>query len=237
MDYQVEDLWQLQEIKKKYFKLKEEMDKLNNLPRIELLEEKLAAAQKELNSTQKRLRLLAKSVKSKEMDCEKLSLKKKSIQEELYRGNASAKELSNLQQQLERTGVELEKSEEEALSMTAEIEDLMVKEAKLQKQVGEMEKSLSVESANKEVRLQEIQQEMGELKSKYERLEKEINPKILKIYRKKFNQFSVSTIAEVAKGICTGCNIHLPRYIILEAKKRKTLVTCENCGRILYYRF
>jgi len=236
MDKDLEALWNLQEIKKAYDKLREERSRLKNLPEIKMKDEKLAAAKRELSAVQEQIKLLSKNAKNQEMDCDKLVQKRKDLEREMYRGNTKAKELSSLQQQLEHTKKELDMLENTVINTAYELEGLKEKEEALKKQIRELESSLSVEKANREVKIQEISEQLKDLKEKYEKLKREIAPNLLKIYAKKFNHYSTSTLAEIIRGTCSGCHIHLPTYIVMEAKKKSSLVTCENCGRILYHR-
>ncbi|NLO89839.1 MAG: hypothetical protein GX088_05895 [Clostridia bacterium] len=236
MDKELEALWNLQEIIKAYDKLRAEKNGLKNLPEIKMKEEKLAAAKRELSVVSEQIKLLTRNAKNQEMDCDKLVQKRKDLEREMYRENTKAKELSSLQQQLEHTKKEIDVLENSVINTAYELEGLREREEALQKQIRELEISLSVEKAKREGKFQEINEQLKELKEKHESLKREIDPNLLKVYAKKFKRYSTSALAEVNRGICGGCHIHLPTYIVMEAKKKSSLVTCENCGRILYHR-
>ena len=42
-------------------------------------------------------------------------------------------------------------------------------------------------------------------------------------------------VAEVRGGLCTACNVLLRPQIYNEVRTHEVLLTCENCGRIIYY--
>jgi len=41
-------------------------------------------------------------------------------------------------------------------------------------------------------------------------------------------------ICKLEDGRCSGCSIYVPTYIEEKVKKKKEIVQCENCSRILY---
>ena len=42
-------------------------------------------------------------------------------------------------------------------------------------------------------------------------------------------------VAEVREGLCTACNVLLRPQVYNEVRTNEELLTCENCGRIIYY--
>jgi len=42
-------------------------------------------------------------------------------------------------------------------------------------------------------------------------------------------------VAEVREGLCTACNVLLRPQVYNEVRTNESLLTCENCGRIIYY--
>ena len=42
-------------------------------------------------------------------------------------------------------------------------------------------------------------------------------------------------VAEVREGLCTACNVLLRPQVYNDVRTNEVLLTCENCGRIIYY--
>ena len=42
-------------------------------------------------------------------------------------------------------------------------------------------------------------------------------------------------VVEVREGLCTACNVLLRPQVYNEVRSNEVLLTCENCGRIIYY--
>jgi predicted nucleic acid-binding Zn-ribbon protein len=44
-----------------------------------------------------------------------------------------------------------------------------------------------------------------------------------------------NVIVGVQHGVCGGCHMKLPAQIMVSTQAEQEIVTCSNCGRILYY--
>jgi len=44
-----------------------------------------------------------------------------------------------------------------------------------------------------------------------------------------------NVVVGVQHGVCGGCHMRLPAQIMVMCQAQQELVTCTNCGRILYY--
>ena len=44
-----------------------------------------------------------------------------------------------------------------------------------------------------------------------------------------------NVVVGVEHGVCGGCHMRLPPQLLVMCQAKKELVSCSNCGRILYY--
>ena len=44
-----------------------------------------------------------------------------------------------------------------------------------------------------------------------------------------------NVVVGVSHGVCGGCHMRLPAQILVTCQAQSELVTCTNCGRILYF--
>lgn len=230
----LDNLWRLQEIRKTFFELKKREQAILNSGEVKTIKEKLSDVQKKYDLLNLKIQGIERDIKKREMDCRALEEKKRKLQQEQYSGNANAKELAAIQQCLEQTENEYLAAEEDMLGLSEELEVLNKDAAFLHREISELEGQLGVLQANLEVELQELRYQITEAKKAHKAVLKNIDTKTLNVYNKKFNRYTVTTVAKVSGGLCLGCKVHLPRYLIAEVKKN-ALVGCENCGRILYY--
>ena len=43
-------------------------------------------------------------------------------------------------------------------------------------------------------------------------------------------------MAEARGEACSGCYMSIPPQVFVNVKKNESVITCPNCGRILYYK-
>jgi predicted nucleic acid-binding Zn-ribbon protein len=88
-------------------------------------------------------------------------------------------------------------------------------------QLGSREKNLQKELADLEANREELAAAVEEVaRGRYERL---------------FRSKGENVVVGVQHGVCGGCHMKLPPQLLVLCQGRKELVTCSNCGRILYY--
>jgi predicted nucleic acid-binding Zn-ribbon protein len=86
--------------------------------------------------------------------------------------------------------------------------------------------------ADKETRLKK---ELQDLKSDYSRLEEAVDEGVRDRYIRLRKQRGASTLVGIDRGICGGCHMKLPMQLVLSCQAQQELVSCTNCGRILYF--
>jgi predicted nucleic acid-binding Zn-ribbon protein len=88
-------------------------------------------------------------------------------------------------------------------------------------QLGTREQNLKAELIELEANREELAGAVDEIaRSRYERLVKNKGENVL---------------VGVQHGVCGGCHMKLPPQLLVSCQAQQELVTCSNCGRILYY--
>jgi predicted nucleic acid-binding Zn-ribbon protein len=54
-------------------------------------------------------------------------------------------------------------------------------------------------------------------------------------YERLFKHKGQNVVVGIQHGVCGGCHMQLSRQIIVTCQAEQELITCPNCGRILYY--
>ena len=88
--------------------------------------------------------------------------------------------------------------------------------AKLGARESNLEKDLAELSANREQRSAAVAEGP---RSRYERL---------------MRSKGENVVVGVERGVCGGCHMRLPPQLLVMCQAKKELVSCSNCGRILY---
>ena len=82
-------------------------------------------------------------------------------------------------------------------------------------------------------RLESLLQEQEALRKKeYET----ISPDQRRVYDRIHSRYPDSTLSLIKDNCCQACAMSLPAQLIQQALKGDTVVLCENCSRILYYK-
>jgi hypothetical protein len=167
-------------------------------------------------------------------------------------------EVNAKQQQIERYSLQQfqTKKNEEYRALAHEIEtcrgaiarledqelELMEQAETLQKQVlnagREAEEAAQLtEGQLKELaaREQTLKSELAELESHRAQLTGVLDASILKRYEHLLAQKGGSVVVGIQHGVCGGCHMKYPVQLVVSCQASRELVTCPNCGRILYY--
>ena len=75
---------------------------------------------------------------------------------------------------------------------------------------------------------------LEELKKACLEIEKAIEPRYLRTYQRLSSRYRFA-IAPVRDGTCLRCCSKLPTSYIARGRNDRTVFTCEQCGRILYW--
>jgi len=72
------------------------------------------------------------------------------------------------------------------------------------------------------------------LKEAIKEVEEKIDQRYLRVYKRIRHKYKHS-IAPVKNNTCLGCFAKLPTSYLGPGRSDENIITCENCGRILYW--
>jgi len=136
--------------------------------------------------------------------------------------------------EIKRYEDEVQKLEDQELELMEQGDKLKVEVAAEEKKAGATKDSitrqmsdLGEKSKTLESRLQELTKERTELAEK-------IDEDLLDQFERLFASKGDSAIVAIEHGVCTGCHMKLTIATVKAAESGKEIVSCEQCGRILY---
>jgi predicted nucleic acid-binding Zn-ribbon protein len=139
------------------------------------------------------------------------------------------------QNEIEYAQKEIRKAEDRILELMSESEplDQNVKKAeaalKEEKQVVEREKNIALErTAADKAQLEALRAERSEAVQK-------LPPAVNQAYERIRKKWHGTVIAEAVEGRCSACQIVIRPQVLQDLKKGEQLLTCESCGRFVYY--
>jgi predicted nucleic acid-binding Zn-ribbon protein len=84
-------------------------------------------------------------------------------------------------------------------------------------------------------REQSLGNELAALESNRNQLTAEIDERALRQYERLLRNKGDNVVVGIQHGVCGGCHMRFPVQLMVSCQAAKELVTCPNCGRILYY--
>jgi predicted nucleic acid-binding Zn-ribbon protein len=99
----------------------------------------------------------------------------------------------------------------------------------------ELTSNAETEKADLKKRQANLEQELQKLQSDRTALAQQIDADVLARYEKLIRSKGDMAIVPVQGGNCGGCHLHIPPQLVHDARGSDELVSCEYCGRILYW--
>lgn len=207
---------------------------ISTLPRQKTnLEAQLAASAANLDSLKHRARQL-------EVDRKKLELDVGTRQSSISRLKTQQYE-TRKNDEFQAMGHEIERYEKEIVQLEDQELELMEQADRLKSEIANEEKTaasardsvnrqlvdLEQKSKTLQMRLQELIEERNQLASG-------IEEDVLERYQRLFASKGDAAVVAVEHGVCTGCHMKVTTQTAVRAKSGSELVSCEQCGRILY---
>jgi uncharacterized protein len=138
-------------------------------------------------------------------------------------------------------GHEIERYENEIRKLEDQELELMIEADKLKGEIDAADKSARATKDSISRQLTDLETKSKALGSQQEELEKEretlaaqIDDDLLDQFERLFNSKGDAAVVAVEHGVCTGCHMKVTTATASRVKAGKEIVSCENCGRILY---
>jgi predicted nucleic acid-binding Zn-ribbon protein len=141
---------------------------------------------------------------------------------------ALLKEIANAEQEI----VHLEDIELELMDKTEHLQPLLKQE---QVQLQEITAKGEAEQAELKRRAQTAQAELAQVQAERTTLAAQADPDILARYDRLMKSKGDFAIVPILHGNCGGCHLNLPPQVVHNAKNGGEVVSCDYCGRILYW--
>jgi predicted nucleic acid-binding Zn-ribbon protein len=210
--------------------------KLEAIPvRIQAIRESQQQATAAVEALRARLAGVRKDLRTREKDLEQNASEKVKREIKLYEVKTN-KEYSAVLAEIETLKVEKGRVEEEILvlmetqeRMTREIAEA---EARLKRQTEESQAQQA--AATEELRA--LEADVALVRAERESLARDIPRDSMAQYTRLLKGRGGLAVAVVgANGICTGCRLSITPQRFNELRQSSQILTCEGCGRILFY--
>lgn len=228
----IEKLLILQDRDHRILRVQGELDSIP--PQRTMLEAKISNTQAALeaaklrgNQIESERKKLELEVEAKKQQIEKYSLQQfQTKKNEEYR--ALAKEIDTCREairNIEDTELDLmEKAE------AAEKDVTSAKQA-----AAQAKKAIESQITDLGTREQSLKNELAELESNRDQLAMGVESGLLERYERLLKHKGEKVVVGIDRGVCGGCHMKVPVQLLVSCQAQQEVVSCTNCGRILYY--
>jgi len=231
----IEDLITLQGIDLEIFKIEKE---ISNVPdKINEINIEFESAKNVFNEVKEKL----KHKLSQKKDIENQIL---GIEENIKKSQREVNEVKSndafkaLMIQIENLKKDKDNLETQELEIMEEIDALNSQEKTIQSEYKKKEEEKENKIKEIQEKAEKIKKELEELKNKRKDILPKIDPQILSRYEniriRKNGIAFVSVKIDKENYFCGGCNMKLTPEQRVGVHKKNNIVTCENCGRMMY---
>ncbi|HVU27673.1 MAG TPA: C4-type zinc ribbon domain-containing protein [Verrucomicrobiae bacterium] len=228
----IEKLLVLQDRDRKIHRVQQELAHIS--PERESLKAKAAATQNQLDAAKNRVKQVESERKRLELDVEakKSQIEKYANQQLQTRKNEEYKALAH---EIENCKAEINKIEDKEIELMEQGEAAQKEVARTTTEAVAAKKLVDEQIAQLNQREENLKKELAELQNGRAELASAVDDSTRNRYDRLLKSKGDNVVVGINHGVCGGCHMKLPAQVLLSCKSQKEIVTCINCGRILYY--
>ena len=137
--------------------------------------------------------------------------------------------------EIERYENEIRKLEDQELELMIEADKIKGEVEAADKSARAIKESISRQLGDLETKSKALETQQQNLEAERQKLAALIDDDLLDQFERLFNSKGDAAIVAVEHGVCTGCHMKVTTATASRVKAGKELVSCEQCGRILYF--
>lgn len=210
-----------------------ERERRKNLSsRIGQIDFRLKEIERDLSGKKEELKQTKKQKRGKEKRIDEIDSLLHKHEEEKYRIKSQS-EFEALDREMDTLQKEKVKEEDALLELMEKEDSLINLLPSLEKEMSEEKKELIKEKENLERDIKGIDQKEEKFKEKREKLTDQISKFHFGQYEQLRKMKDGLAVVVTKDGFCGGCNTEISSSIMGQVKRRE-IVYCENCSRIVY---
>ncbi|HLH53165.1 MAG TPA: C4-type zinc ribbon domain-containing protein [Verrucomicrobiae bacterium] len=203
-------------------------------PERQMFKTRAAGAQSQLESAKNRVKQIESDRKNLELEVEgkKQLIAKYANQQLQTRKNEEYRALSH---EIEMCKEEIFKIENREIELMEQAEAAQKEVVRATQALAEAKKSMEEQLAQLGAREENLKKELQDLTTNREELAAAVDEGARARYERLVRNKGETVVVGVQHGVCGGCHMRLPAQVMVSCQAQQELVTCTNCGRILYY--
>ena len=136
--------------------------------------------------------------------------------------------------EIERYENEIRKIEDEELELMIEADKLRADLGVEEKKAATVKESVTRQTADLEAKSKTLESRLEELTKERAEIAGKIDEDLLGRFERLFKSKGDAVVVPLEHEVCTGCHMKVTTQTAHRAKAGKEIVSCDNCGRILY---
>src|SRR5262245_34568788 len=198
------------------------------------LQTKASAAQAALDAGKHQIKHLESERKKLELEVEakKQLIDRYSLQQFQTKKNEEYRALAH---EIEMCKAAITKLEDQQLDLMEQAEAAQKQVALANQSATEMKRNTDSLLSDLATREENLRKELNGLQANREQLSEAVDEEPRRRYERLLKHKGQRVVVGIQHGVCGGCHMQLSRQIVVTCQAEQEIVTCPNCGRILYY--
>ena len=198
------------------------------------LDSQVAAASASLEATKDRARHVEVEKKKLELDVGTRNESITRLKTQQYETRKND-EFSAMGREIERYQNEISALEDQELELMVQADVLKAQIAAEERQTAAAKDSIAKQIANLEAKQVTLTDRLEELKREKEELAARVDEDLLDRFNRLFASKGDAAVVALEHDVCTGCHMKITTQTAVRVRGGKEIVSCEQCGRILYF--
>lgn len=230
----IEKLLILQERDRQIQRVKTELDHIE--PERQMLKSKTSGAQNALDAAKTKVKELESRRKDLDLEVQakKTQIERYANQQLQTRKNEEYRALAH---EIETCKADIVKIEDKEIELMEQGEAAQKEVVRATQVLAEAKKLMDSQLGQLATREENLKKEYSQLTANRQEIAAAVDDTARARYERlvKSKGGSGNVVVGVQHGVCGGCHMKLPAQLIVTCQAQNELVTCTNCGRILYY--
>lgn len=228
----IEKLLILQDRDRNILRVSEELARI--APERSELQGRITSSQQQLDAAKLRVKQIESERKKLELDVEakKALIEKYSVQQFQTKKNEEYRALAH---EIEMCKEAISKLDDQQIEQMEKGEAAQKEVDAANKAFAEAKKALDARVTDLNARETNLKKELDGLAANREELASAVDESTRSRYERLLKQKGRNVIVGIQHGVCGGCHMQLSRSIIVGCQGDQEIMTCPNCGRILFF--
>jgi len=228
----IEKLLILQDRDRQIMHVKAQLGQID--PERNSLHAKASSTQAGLDAAKLRVKQIETEKKRLELDVEaKKSLIEKYANQQLQ--TRKNEEYRALAHEIETCKGDISKIEDKEIELMEQAEAAGKLVVIAAKEAADAKKIVDSQIADIGKREENLKAELARLETNRDQLASAVDEGTRSRYERLFKNKGGMVVVGVQHGVCGGCHMKLQQQLILSCQAQQEIITCSNCGRILYH--